>query len=214
MENIASLLLYTFIPFIVVDLFVMPVAVRKNINSGNPYYNFHQKYGATRTSVLKFLIGCLAILGLNSSPVHLGKVYVTVIICFLYMGCNFIIVVLSMFALPTRSTADGQNSKNPMDSIVGFLVYPFEYLNTNKRFYSLPQKTMKWSWAAFFIPEYWYFYNEMLGAGYVSIALLMAYLGISYEISFNAAIITIAVVRVVSGLIGNRLYYAMYGKWA
>ena len=130
------------------------------------------------------------------------------------MGCNFTLVMLSLLSLPTNSWSEEQNIKNPMDSIAGFLVYPFEYLNTNKRFYSVPQKTMKWSWAAFFIPEYWYFYNEILGAGYASIALLMAYLSISYEFSFNAAIMTIAVVRVGSGLIGNRLYFAMYGKWA
>ena len=116
--------------------------------------------------------------------------------------------------MPTKKTPEGQNKINPLDSIAGLLVYPFEYLTTKKKFHSAPQGILKWSWAAFLIPEYWYFNNEILGAGYASIALLLAYLSISYEFSVNAAIITILFVRVVSGFIGNRLYFTMYGKWA
>ena len=208
-----TFLLYAFIPFIFIDIFTMQFAVRKNIDTPNKYYKFHQNYGIRRASIIKFLIGCIAYAGLTGPP-PFNKVYFTVLLCFLYMGCNFVIVIFSLATSPKNPTPSNHLEENPLDSFEGFLVYPFEYLDTKKQFHTKPQEKTKWSWKAFIIPEYWYFSNEILGAGYASIALLFVYFFLSLIMSLKVLFMIILLVRIVSGFFGQRLYFAMYGKYA
>ena len=208
-----TFLLYTFIPFIFIDIFTMRIAVRKKIDTQNKYYKFHQNYGIRRTSIIKFLIGCIAYAGLTGFP-PMNKVYFTVSLCFLYMACNFIIITISIATSPINPIPSNHLEENPLDSFEGFLVYPFEYLDTKKQFHTKHQETVRWSWKAFIIPEYWYFSNEILGAGYVSIALLFVYFSLSFVLSLKAVFMVILLVRIVSGCLGQRLYFAMYGKYA
>ena len=210
MTNFESTLLIAFILFLSLDLLIIPFAVRKNLVVENRYYAFHKKYGVKRTSILKIILGVFLITGLADPGPNVGRAYFIIVLYFAYLVRLFILI---LYALPEKPNEENYSLGNPLDSLAGFLVYPFEYLDTNKQFHADQPKDMKWSWGAFLVPEYWYFNNEILGAGYISWAFLIFYLGISLAIG-SKVLIAIVSIRILSGAFGQKLFYARYGKWA
>lgn len=208
MDTIHIILVSTSIIFWILDLFILPVIIIKNFPLENRYYNFHKKYGVKRTTILKFLFGFVIIYLLIASPFYIEAIPIV----FFYIGY----LTLSFFRTWQKrfggTEIDFTTIRNPLDSLTGFLAYPFEYLDTGKPFFETKDKKLKWSWNAFLFPEWWYFSNEMLGAGYISWALLILYLGISLN-SGVLSLIIIVLFRLVSGMLGPKVYYAKVGQY-
>ncbi len=203
---IGSIFLFVF----VLDLSILPYAVSRNYSIKNNYYSFHQRYGVIRTSILKVLFGITVIIGIIDPPLNAGKLYIVVICYSLYTLWS---LILMFAAQPSSSSQKDLHDKKQLDSIVGFLVYPFEFLDSQKPFYDYVAINSKWSWSAFIIPEYWYFSHELLGAGYISWALLMLYFGLFFYFGAKA-FICILLIRLISGAMGQKAYYAKHGKLA
>ena len=210
MINFESTLIFASILFLCLDLLIIPFAIKKNLAVENRYYAFHKKYGVKRTSILKIIIGLLVITGLADPPPNVGRTYLVIFLYFAYLVWLFVLI---LSAPPDKTKEENNRLGSPLDSLAGFLVYPFEYLDTNKQFHADQPKVMKWSWGAFLVPEYWYFNKEILGAGYISWLFLIIYMGISLAFG-SKVLIAIVSLRILSGAFGQKLYYARYGKWA
>ena len=210
MAKFNFILTLIFTSFLFLDLVILSIAVRNNLKVENKYYKFHKKYGVKRTSILKSILGISVIIGLLDPPVNIVKLYWILILYFVYLIWVFILIIS---APADKETESLEINKNPLDGFVGFLVYPFEYLDTKKQFYPEQPEKLKWSWVAFFVPEYWYFSNEILGAGYISWTFLIIYFVLSFYFGIKI-FFAIVLIRIISGAFGQKLYYARYGKWA
>jgi hypothetical protein len=209
MEIIQIIFAISFIFSFALDLSIFPYVVNKNYISNNKYYLFHQKYGVVRTTILKLLFGLFVIIGLIHPPFNVGEFYLIVIIYLVYLYWAFIALYKAYSGDRKR---DQLNRPNNLDSIVGFFAYPFEYLDSDKPIFNYKEKGIKWSWGAFILPEYWFFKNELLGAGYISWLLLFLYVGLLFSFGFSA-IVVLLVIRIIFGLTGQKVYFLKYGNY-
>jgi hypothetical protein len=200
----------SFLFFSVLDLFVSAHALQRGIDAKNRYYVFQKRYGARRTAMLKIAFVALMAPFFLSPPVYAADfLWLAVILYF-----EVVRLVIAVWRAARDRLQPSEPSKaNPMDGIVGLLVYPLDYLDAGKPFFSGPPAGVKWSWGAFVLPEYWYFTNEILGAGYLSWLLLFPYVLLLLSVG-SKAFIVILLIRLASGLFGQRLYFARYGRFA
>lgn len=171
MNAIRLILILLFFLFWFFDLLGLSFLVSRNYSVDNKYYSFHQKYGVQRTSILKLIFGLLVIILMWGSPLNVEIIPIVVIYCVYIAWLLFKIGSIFPHTTKTYSTP-----RHPLDSLVGFLTYPFEYLETNKSILTDQTKKLRWSWGAFGLPEWWYFKNEILGAGYLSLLFLFIYI--------------------------------------
>lgn len=209
MEKLQIILLILFLIFFAVDLFLVPKWIKSKIIIKNSYYNFSMRYGVNRSSYLKTIIGLFVVSSIIDPPGSAD---------FLVLLAIYFVFILSMiyevYIKPQHQGTDKPDFENKhLDCIYGILVYPFEYLNSEKKLYSVPNGHRSWSWSAFVIPEYWYFSRELLGAGYLTWILLVPYMILVSLFGLPAIFIIIAV-RIVSGLYAQRIFFSKYGKWA
>jgi hypothetical protein len=81
--------------------------------------------------------------------------------------------------------------------------------------YIIPDDGPKWNWRAFIIPELWFMWNEIVGISIFAIVLnlLVFYSILVYAESFKLTMATLLCIRILFGLLGNRIYYSKYGNW-
>ncbi|MFW9917436.1 MAG: hypothetical protein ACFFGZ_17655 [Candidatus Thorarchaeota archaeon] len=188
---------------------VMSFLVPRNYSVDGKYFRFHQKYGVQRTSILKFIFGFLVIIFMWDSPLNVEILPIVVIYC-AYIAW-LIFQICSILSATTKKHS--KIPRHPLDSLVGFLIYPFEYLETRKSIFTVQSKKLRWSWGAFWLPEWWYFKNEILGAGYLSLLFLFIYLALFVALGMEGFLFMLFI-RVISGLYGPKVYFAKHGQWA
>jgi hypothetical protein len=81
--------------------------------------------------------------------------------------------------------------------------------------YIVPDNGPKWNWRAFIIPELWFMWNEIVGISLFAIVLnfLVSYYFLIYVESFKLTLTLLLFIRILFGLVGNRVYYSKYGYW-
>lgn len=206
--DLESIFLITFIVIWVTDLFLVPIALRKGLSIDNRYYRFHQKYGLVRTSILKFFFGLLNIHLYLALRVHRSTLFV-VFICSAYLMSNLFKIWRAAYNVENESK---RLQRSPLDSLMGLLVLPFEYLDTKKPFYAEPLKSFNWSWGALLLPEWWYLNHEILGAGYLSLALIYIYMNL-FSTFGGVSLVFIVLIWIISGLYGKKIYYSRWGEF-
>ncbi len=99
--------------------------------------------------------------------------------------------------------------------ILRFFIYPFEGDKTKKTIHIPLQKGSKWSWPAFIIPEFWFLWHEIWGISIIVflIEFFGGFLLISYDLPFTALASIIFLIRIISGRIGDTIYFCKYGRW-
>jgi hypothetical protein len=209
MNIIQPILLSLFTIFLVLDLFATLYLVPRNYSIESKYYEFHQKYGVNRTTILKLVFGFLIIIFMCESPIYVEIIPVVVTYC-AHMGW-LLYRIWAVF--PDKTDKHSKNPRHPLDCLVGFLTYPFAYLATSKSIFTDQSKKIRWSWGAFWLPEWWYFNNEILGAGYLSLLFLFIYLALFVALGVEGFLFMLFI-RVISGLYGQKVYYAKYGQWS
>ena len=80
--------------------------------------------------------------------------------------------------------------------------------------YTPPEKVPVWSWGAFIIPEFWFIWHEMWGADILIVMVETWFVvGVISHFSLIGALVTVIVVRLVAGYLGERLYFYRHGKF-
>lgn len=204
---IQPILISLFIIIWILDLLVLSFLVPLNYAVDSKYYRFHQKYGVKRTSILKLVFGLPIIAFMWESPLNIEVVPIVLTYC-AYMAL-LLYRLWSIF--PDTIENHSKKPLHPLDSLIGFLIYPFDYLDTNKPIFRDQSEKFRWSWGAFWLPELWYFKNELLGAGYISLLLLFIYLGLFVALG-KESLLFILFIRIISGLYGQRVFFAKYGQ--
>lgn len=209
MEKLQINLLILFIPLFTVDLLLVPKWIKSKIKIKNSYYNFSVRYGGSRSKYLKIIFGLFVVASIIAPP---GSADFLILLVIYF---SFIFSMLYEVYLKSQhqrlDTLEFENKQ--LDCFYGILVYPFEYLNSQKKLHPVPNEQKTWSWSAFFIPEYWYFSRELLGAGYLAWLLLVPYMFFISLLGLPAIFIIIAI-RILSGLFAERIFFSKYGKWA
>ncbi len=101
------------------------------------------------------------------------------------------------------------------DTLLGYLICPFDSHRSKKPVHYPIQKGPRWSWGAFLIPEFWYIWHEIWG---ISILFVLVELGGGIKLlTLGVPMVTIGgillTLRIISGSIGHKIYYCKYGKW-
>ena len=110
---------------------------------------------------------------------------------------------------------DGKTTDLPGQLITSLIDDPY-YQGSENEFTHTPPEGMNWHWNSFLFSEFWFFWNEIWGAGLVVIGaetLLirgLGFLGLPAPVSVLTGILT---VHIVAGFYGPAIYYRKYGKW-
>jgi len=103
------------------------------------------------------------------------------------------------------------------DFLTGLMLYALEGDQTKKVVHVPPTSGPSWSWLAFFVPELWFVWHEIWGVSLLVVGIDgvlfkvlfefpgLILLGIALSISF--------LVRMGTGRLGPRIFYARYGRW-
>lgn len=101
------------------------------------------------------------------------------------------------------------------DIFLSYLIYPLDGYKSLKTIHIPLQKGPKWSWAAFIIPEFWFIWHEIWGVSILAILIEFygSYKLISYGAPFEILYVIAFLIRIISGRIGNIMYFYKYGRW-
>ncbi|MEN8141668.1 MAG: PrsW family intramembrane metalloprotease [Thermodesulfobacteriota bacterium] len=97
-----------------------------------------------------------------------------------------------------------------------WLIYPFSSDRNNK--INIPEQPgPSWNWGAFLIPELWFLYHEIWGVFFFVTAFYMSLTYASIHGFFNifgqGMLVVLLIVRLISGRIGNNIYFFRHGRW-
>jgi hypothetical protein len=190
------------------DIFGMPFLHNK-IYTKNAYAYMHHVYGLKRMTAIKIYLNLVLFILTFSIYYVAGRSY-------LYTFVYFCIVVFlylhGIWPGLFRDSFTPIKSQNNLDSLAGLLVYPFNSLRADVSLYDHRSQPLKWSWKAFLLPEAWFFYREIVGAGYAALLMLALCFLVYRTAGPGPGLALFVLVRVAFGLYAHKLYYARYGK--
>lgn len=121
---------------------------------------------------------------------------------------------LAAGATDSETTATNGRIRKVRPGLITYLLYPFDGPHTLKQIHIPQEQGPVWCWGAFIVPEFWFLWQEILGAGFAAIGgeLLLIRVFAGY-FGFNGFIFALLVTRTVAALVAPKLYYYRYGHW-
>ena len=102
-----------------------------------------------------------------------------------------------------------------LDFFLAILIYPLDGYKSVKRIYIPSEVGPKWNWWGFIMPEIYFVWHEIWGVSVLTIILEFYAINLSVEHGVPHACIPILplMLRVLTGRLGNLIYYYRYGRW-
>ncbi|MFC2000831.1 DUF4389 domain-containing protein, partial [Chloroflexota bacterium] len=118
------------------------------------------------------------------------------------------------FRLGERTTTEGPTTGPQVDVLFE------DTSDAEDRVQAQAEKGPRWSWGAFAVPELWFIYYDALSVGVtsfildcLSLALVGLLVGAWGLPGLAPGLVSFLAVRTWYGMVGNRVYYARYGRW-